>query len=242
MKQLDERWTTMTRIDTMGRKRTGSCCVIGARFDKCVVIASTSGTRGVGRTTLECDCKTIFAVDTRAVRRGQVARCMGCAAKDTQTKRIVEKGHHVMVDYNLRQLWLRRRTGIISRCYNPDAKAYPNYGGRGIILHQEWIDSKQAWLEYAMTLPNWSNTNTDLDRENNDGNYEPGNIRLTTRKINTNNRRTTVKLEYKGRTVPYTEFRALYTPKWARNTLAYHLTQGRTPEQCIAQYQKTLTI
>ena len=106
-------------------------------------------------------------------------------------------------------------------------------------MHQEWIDSRQAWLEFVMSIPDWQLPTTDIDRENNLGSYVPGNIRIVTRKQNTNNRRVTYMVEYNGEKTPYQYFRAKYTPLWSKVALRYHLERGKPVADCLALYRAT---
>lgn len=75
-----------------------------------------------------------------------------------------------------------------SRCRNPKGESYVNYGGRGITVCQRWQDSFVAFLDDVGRRPSPELT---LDRINNDGDYEPGNVRWTTRKVQAANCRLT---------------------------------------------------
>ena len=76
------------------------------------------------------------------------------------------------------------------RCFNPEAKDFANYGGRGVAVCQRWAESFEAFVEDVDKLlgpkpdPSYS-----LDRVNNDGNYEPSNVRWATKREQTLNRR-----------------------------------------------------
>ena len=80
---------------------------------------------------------------------------------------------------------------MLSRCYNPTVPSYPRYGGRGVRVHESWRATPTgfiAWIEanlgprpVGMTLDRWPD---------NDGNYEPGNLRWATCAQQTANRRT----------------------------------------------------
>lgn len=83
----------------------------------------------------------------------------------------------------LRRVW----NGMKTRCYNPDALAYKNYGGRGIYICERWKDNFEnffddMWRGYKDGLQ--------IDRINNDGPYSPDNCRWVTPKENQRNKRT----------------------------------------------------
>jgi len=78
---------------------------------------------------------------------------------------------------------------MINRCYNENDKAFINYGGRGIKVHQLWIDNFESYIEYIKLLDNFGVKDYSIDRENNDGNYEPGNLRWINRNEQNANRR-----------------------------------------------------
>ena len=87
--------------------------------------------------------------------------------------------------------------GIKKRCNNPDHYAYPQYGGRGIKLSEEWRDFEAF---YSWALKNGYEVGLTLDRINNDGDYAPDNCRWTTWKVQGNNRRTNINITFKGKT------------------------------------------
>lgn len=65
-------------------------------------------------------------------------------------------------------------SGMKSRCYNPRTDNYKHYGGRGIAVCDRWRNSFDCFLADIGPRPS---LNHSLDRINNDGNYEPGNVR-----------------------------------------------------------------
>ena len=87
------------------------------------------------------------------------------------------------------------------RCQNPKCKAYRNYGARGVKVCEEW-QQFEPFLAWA--LANGYESGLDLDRMNNDGNYEPSNCRWIPRRENINNRRNTITINVDGVELPDT--------------------------------------
>lgn len=82
------------------------------------------------------------------------------------------------------QIWSQ----IKQRTRNVNSKKYESYGGRGIEMCDRWYNSYQSFIDDMGRRPDSKHS---LDRINNDGNYEPGNCRWVTAKIQNLNKRTT---------------------------------------------------
>ena len=97
---------------------------------------------------------------------------------------IVKQEYHGMTHTPEYRVW----QGMKARCYNKNDKSYYRYGGRGITVCDEWKDSFLAFLKDMGKRPSLDHQ---IDRIDNDGNYEPGNCRWVTPVVNAQNRSTT---------------------------------------------------
>lgn len=88
--------------------------------------------------------------------------------------------------------------GIRQRCGNPEHTHYHRYGGRGVTVASEWETSFERFVA-DVGLP--TEAGMTLDRVDNNGNYESGNVRWATRKEQANNRSTNVLVSHEGMTL-----------------------------------------
>lgn len=93
----------------------------------------------------------------------------------------------------------KRASAMIQRCNTPTYPEYPHYGGRGIEYR---FKSREHFIRWALEyLPHETYKGVDIDRRDNDGHYEPGNLRLVSRRVNLINKRTTRWVIYQGKEV-----------------------------------------
>lgn len=101
--------------------------------------------------------------------------------------------------------WLARNPeyanwrAMITRCTDPKAEGFEHYQRFGISVCEQW-QGKDGYLNFLADMGPRPSAEYSLDREDNDGNYEPGNCRWATDIQQNRNRRNNRLLTYSGRT------------------------------------------
>jgi len=134
-----------------------------------------------------CDCKTSLPVESKNLLSGTTKSC-GCLMKELAGDRARTHGQTKTRAY---KVWIN----IKDRCFNPRHKSWKDYGGRGITMHPAWRDSFEAFYRDVGEPP----VGLSIDRKNNDGNYEPGNVRFTDMFTQHNNRRGNRLIAFNGK-------------------------------------------
>lgn len=190
---------------------------IGDRRGRWIVVGTPPSTPGnKRRLLLRCDCGT-----ERLVRIDNKSLSCGCAMTDTMRRKGKYGGlskHHLFPTYS----------HMIDRCRNKKSKFYKDYGGRGIIVCEEWANDFSSFLSWAEPL--WSPGLT-IDRIDNDGNYSPENCKFSTKKEQSRNTRRSKRYEYLGRRMPIVEISELTGVKVS--LLYDRLSSGWTVERAV---------
>ena len=117
-------------------------------------------------------CSQNFATRIKDVVRGSSTKCRSCASTT-----------HGKTNTKLYKVW----KSIKSRCTKVNDQNYERYGGRGILICDEWKFDFENFYNWSMN--NNYKEKSSIDRINNDGNYEPSNCRFTTREVQCRNTR-----------------------------------------------------
>lgn len=166
--------------------------IIGKKFGRLTIESrSHRGPRGVTFWLCRCECGKSLATPLYPIRNGRTSSC-GCLQKERVRDLKKTHGKARTPEYHI---W----SGMKARCLNPKNKGYPRYGGRGITVCQEWIDSFEAFLAHIGPIPQDGKMYS-LDRIVSTKNYEPGNVRWSTKEVQANNTKSNVFITAFGRT------------------------------------------
>jgi hypothetical protein len=136
-------------------------------------------------------------------------------------------------DKKVRHKLLVAISHAILRCLNPSDASYKDYGGRGIKVQTEWVNDRAKFLAYLLTLPGHQNPKLFLDREDNNGHYEPGNLRFVTRVVsNQNQRRRRFQTWSTG--VTFDSKRGKWVSQWTSKGKTSYFGAYRTKKEALA--------
>ena len=168
----------------------------GKRFGRLVVVGyygkKTCGNQKKSTWLCNCDCGNQTIVGIGELRDGGTQSC-GCIQKEFAGS--LNRTHNLSGKCGrLYPLW----KSVKYRCYCKTSKDYANYGGRGIVMCDEWKNDFLVFYNWAISN-GYKEEKTDkglniltLDRIDVNGNYEPSNCRFVTNAVQALNKRNTM--------------------------------------------------
>jgi len=143
------------------------------------VVSRAEGTHDA-RWLCRCECGRFKVFTGSKLRRGEAL----CVCNGGHEEHGLSKSAR-----KLYKVW----TGMKQRCSD---KADARYGGRGIKVCDEWVHSFSSFFDWACSN-GWA-YGLEIDRRNNDGDYEPANCRFVTPKVNCRNKSNHRVIEFRG--------------------------------------------
>ena len=194
----------------------------GNRFSKLLVLKRADNTRnGQTQWLCKCDCGNECVVTASNLRRGKQVSC-GCHGKSVNAKNDVPTE---LRQTRLYTIW----KDMQYRCYNKKSNRFHRYGLKGVKVCDEWLNSFEAFYEWAMN--NGYEDDLSIDRIDANGNYEPSNCRWATAKTQARNKSTNRLLTYKGATKCLAEWCETYNLK--QQTVSQRIRYGWTDTEEI---------
>lgn len=174
-----------------------------------------------------CECSNIVNVASSHLVSGHTNSC-GCYKRQRVLGGITKHGQSMVGKVTSEyKTW----SHIKSRCCTKTDAKYPDYGGRGIMVCDRWLESFENFFADMGKKPSPKHS---LDRIDNDGNYEPSNCRWGTVEQQSRNKRSNVWLEYKGE--------KMIMADWAKRLnirsvdIRWHFSKGKSFKQVVEFY------
>lgn len=175
--------------------------------------------RRPSRWACECRCGKLTKVATDALLRERGTRSCGCINRESLLAKTKTHGLSNSPEY---RVW----NAMVERCSNPKNIGYENYGGRGIKVCERWMKFSNFISDMGRRPLGGT-----IERENNNGDYEPANCSWNTHAQQSLNKRTNRVLVIDGQSMTCSQ--------WAdkigigRSTLCVRLRKGWTPRDAV---------
>jgi len=160
----------------------------GATFGRLTAVSYISNSRWLCR----CVCGNETAVSANSLISAKTKSC-GCWHREhAKFRDTIEHGHSRRRKETPTYKTWRNMT---QRCSNPNANDYKSYGGRGIRVCDRWL-GPTGFICFLHDVGERPSPGHSIDRfPDNDGNYEPGNVRWATLDQQLANRRKSISLQ-----------------------------------------------
>jgi hypothetical protein len=186
--------------------------IVGQRFMRWTVVqlGERKGKHPAALCVCECGTERVIRIDSL----GKTSTSCGCLQRElasaARTKANTTHGLSRTPQY---RVW----SAMLSRCYCETSSLYKWYGARGIKVCERWQNSYENFLADMGNRP----TGGELERIDNDGNYEPTNCRWATRRQQSQNTRRNYTITYCGQTYCLSEWarRLGINPKTLHNRI-----------------------
>lgn len=178
----------------------------------------------------ECECGNSSVVKATVLNYGGTKSC-GCKSKEQAIKNCASGRDKIMLPYPHSRKLKDLYRNLMDRCYNETNKRWNNYGGKGVVVCDEWKNSRRSF--YAWASDNGYDPKLQIDRIYVNGNYEPGNCRFVTAIVQMNNTTRNHWIEWENKKMTVAEWERHLG--WKKYTLQKRLGRGWPIERAMNQ-------
>lgn len=155
---------------------------------------------GSRRVLAKCKCGSEREYLLNNIKTGHTKSC-GCLVFGNGKNLLI----HGLSHHKLHHVW----GSMIGRCNNPKNKKYKDYGGRGVVVCDEWASNFKSFYDWA--IDKWAEgLQLDKDKLGNGLLYSPNTCCFISCKENQNNKRSNVLIGYKGEIKTVTQWATLF--------------------------------
>ena len=186
--KTEDRKTLTKRVEhpEKSHPRTGISDLSGKKFGMLTVLSRDhKGNDRKWYYKCLCDCGNIVVVRSNALTCGNTKSC-GCKKGKRNT-------HHLSKT-RIYRIWVNMK----DRCNNISNPSYERYGGKGVIVCEEWRNDFFAFKNWA--FQHGYNECLSIDRIDMNGNYEPSNCRWATAQEQADNKTNNIRITIDGKT------------------------------------------
>lgn len=199
-----------------------SSLAVGDSFGRWTLISRAHVHKSRQQWECRCKCGVIRCVDEFNLRYGASKSC-GCL-KPGPVRHGDSRNGNRAAEY---AAWCHMK----SRCTNPRAKKYADYGGRGIRVCDRWLYSYETFLSDMGRRPSPKHS---LDRKDVNGDYTPENCRWATHYDQMMNKRRHISAKFKG--IWFSKAAGLWMATITKDRKRSYLGSFALPEQAAAAY------
>lgn len=180
------------------KRRVYNPAPVGERFGRWTVLGFEGRQNAQAQWRVRCACGAEHVRFAASVVKGHSTQCNACGIEDGAAIRTLPVPTR-KPGSSLHRPEYKSYKAMLDRCYEPARKSYALYGGRGIAVCERWREERTGFANFFADLGPSPGKGYSIERVDNDGDYEPGNVRWATAKEQARNTRRNRVIELDGR-------------------------------------------